>query len=177
MSRVAKAPVSIPIHVQVKLDGQVITITGKNDELIHTLNKAVLVEKVENTLIFLPRTGFTGGWTQAGTARALVYAMVIGVTQGFTKKLQLVGIGYRASLKGNRLNLSLGLSHSIDHVLPEGITATCITQTDITLQSADKQLLGQVAADLRAYRPPEPYKGKGIRYAHEVVRRKEAKKK
>ncbi|VFP87664.1 50S ribosomal protein L6 [Candidatus Erwinia haradaeae] len=177
MSRVAKAPVSIPIHVQVKLDGQVITITGRNDELIHTLNKAVLVKEINNTLIFSPQPGFISGWTQAGTARALVNAMVIGVTQGFTKKLQLVGVGYRAALKGNRLNLSLGLSHSIDHVLPKGIVATCISQTDIILHSANKQLLGQVAADLRAYRPPEPYKGKGIRYTHEIIRRKEAKKK
>ena len=103
--------------------------------------------------------------------------MVIGVTTGFTKKLQLVGVGYRAQLKGNSIGLSLGYSHPIEHVLPAGVTAECPSQTEIILKSADKQLIGQVAADIRAYRRPEPYKGKGVRYADEVVRTKEAKKK
>ncbi|EJS87964.1 50S ribosomal protein L6, partial [Pasteurella multocida subsp. multocida str. Anand1_cattle] len=113
---------------------------------------------------------------QAGTARALVNAMVIGVTEGFTKKLQLVGVGYRAQIKGNAVALSLGFSHPVEHALPAGITAECPSQTEIVLKGADKQLIGQVAADIRAYRRPEPYKGKGVRYADEVVRIKEAKK-
>lgn len=108
---------------------------------------------------------------------ALLNSMVIGVTEGFTKKLQLVGVGYRAAVKGNVINLSLGFSHPVDHQLPAGITAECPTQTEIVLKGADKQVIGQVAADLRAYRRPEPYKGKGVRYADEVVRTKEAKKK
>ena len=155
MSRVAKAPVVIPAGVDVKINGQVITIKGKNGELTRTLNDAVEVKHADNTLTFGPRDGYADGWAQAGTARALLNSMVIGVTEGFTKKLQLVGVGYRAA----------------------GITAECPTQTEIVLKGADKQVIGQVAADLRAYRRPEPYKGKGVRYADEVVRTKEAKKK
>jgi len=138
---------------------------------------AVEVKHADNTLTFGPRDGYADGWAQAGTARALLNSMVIGVTEGFTKKLQLVGVGYRAAVKGNVINLSLGFSHPVDHQLPAGITAECPTQTEIVLKGADKQVIGQVAADLRAYRRPEPYKGKGVRYADEVVRTKEAKKK
>ncbi|MFG1174907.1 50S ribosomal protein L6 [Erwiniaceae bacterium CAU 1747] len=177
MSRVAKAPVVIPAGVEVKLDGQVISIKGKNGELTRTLNNAVEVKHADNTLTFAPREGFVDGWAQAGTSRALLNGMVIGVTEGFTKKLQLVGVGYRAAVKGNSVSLALGFSHPVDHELPAGITAECPTQTEIVLKGADKQLIGQVAADLRAYRRPEPYKGKGVRYADEVVRTKEAKKK
>ena len=167
MSRVAKAPVVVPAGVDVKINGQVITIKGKNGELTRTLNDAVEVKHADNTLTFGPRDGYADGWAQAGTARALLNSMVIGVTEGFTKKLQLVGV----------INLSLGFSHPVDHQLPAGITAECPTQTEIVLKGADKQVIGQVAADLRAYRRPEPYKGKGVRYADEVVRTKEAKKK
>ncbi|AXF78084.1 50S ribosomal protein L6 [Erwinia tracheiphila] len=177
MSRVAKAPVVIPAGVEVKLNGQVITIKGKNGELTRTLNNAVEVKHADKVLTFAPREGFVDGWAQAGTSRALLNGMVIGVTEGFTKKLQLVGVGYRAAVKGNSVSLALGFSHPVDHVLPAGITAECPTQTEIVLKGADKQLIGQVAADLRAYRRPEPYKGKGVRYADEVVRTKEAKKK
>ena len=174
MSRVAKAPVVVPAGVDVKINGQVITIKGKNGELTRTLNDAVEVKHADNTLTFGPRDGYADGWAQAGTARALLNSMVIGVTEGFTKKLQLVGVGYRAAVKGNVINLSLGFSHPVDHQLPAGITAECPTQTEIVLKGADKQVIGQVAADLRAYRRPEPYKGKGVRYADEVVRTKEA---
>jgi len=177
MSRVAKAPVVIPAGVEVKLNGQVISIKGKNGELTRTLNNAVEVKHVDNTLTFAPREGFADGWAQAGTSRALLNGMVIGVTEGFTKKLQLVGVGYRAAVKGNAVSLALGFSHPVEHALPAGITAECPTQTEIVLKGADKQMIGQVAADLRAYRRPEPYKGKGVRYADEVVRTKEAKKK
>ena len=177
MSRVAKAPVVIPAGVEVKLNGQVISIKGKNGELTRTVHDAVEVKQEANALTFAPREGFANAWAQAGTTRALLNAMVVGVTEGFTKKLQLVGVGYRAAVKGNVVNLALGFSHPVDHQLPEGITAECPTQTEIVLKGADKQVIGQVAADLRAYRRPEPYKGKGVLYADEVVRTKEAKKK
>lgn len=177
MSRVAKAPVVIPADVEVKLNGQVISVKGKNGELTRTIHEAVDVQQAANKLFFAPREGYVNGWALAGTTRALLNGMVIGVTDGFTKKLQLVGVGYRAAVKGNVVNLSLGFSHPIDHQLPEGITAECPSQTEIVLKGADKQIIGQVAADLRAYRRPEPYKGKGVRYADEVMRTKEAKKK
>ena len=177
MSRVAKAPVVVPAGVEVKLNGQEITIKGKNGELTRSINNAVVINQEEGQIEFAPRDGFANAWAQAGTARALINAMVIGVTEGFTKKLQLVGVGYRAQLKGNVIGLSLGYSHPIEHALPAGVTAECPSQTEIILKSADKQLIGQVAADIRAYRRPEPYKGKGVRYADEVVRTKEAKKK
>jgi large subunit ribosomal protein L6 len=177
MSRVAKAPVVIPAGVEVKLNGQVISIKGKNGELSREIHNAVEVTHADSQLTFAPREGFSDAWAQAGTTRALLNAMVIGVNEGFTKKLQLVGVGYRAAVKGNVVSLSLGFSHPVEHQLPEGITAECPSQTEIVLKGADKQVIGQVAADLRAYRRPEPYKGKGVRYADEVVRTKEAKKK
>lgn len=177
MSRVAKAHVVVPAGVEVKLNGQVITIKGKNGELSRTINDAVVVNHEGSDIKFAPRDGHADAWAQAGTARALINSMVVGVTSGFTKKLQLVGVGYRAQLKGTTIGLSLGFSHPIDHELPQGITAECPSQTEIILKGADKQLVGQVAADIRAYRRPEPYKGKGVRYADEIVRTKEAKKK
>ncbi|MDG2916189.1 50S ribosomal protein L6 [Bisgaard Taxon 10/6] len=177
MSRVAKTPVNIPAGVQVSLNGQLLTVKGKNSELSRTIHNSVEVKENNGALTFAPREGFAGADAQAGTARALVNAMVIGVTEGFTKKLQLVGVGYRAQVKGNTVSLSLGFSHPVEHTLPAGITAECPSQTEIVLKGADKQLIGQVAADIRAYRKPEPYKGKGVRYADEVVRTKEAKKK
>ncbi|MDU8925105.1 50S ribosomal protein L6 [Pasteurellaceae bacterium LIM206] len=177
MSRVAKAPVSIPAGVDVKLNGQLLTVKGKNGELSRIVHNSVEVKQDNNALTFAPRDGSVDANAQAGTTRALVNAMVIGVTEGFTKKLQLVGVGYRAQVKGNVVSLSLGFSHPVEHTLPAGITAECPSQTEIVLKGADKQLIGQVAADIRAYRRPEPYKGKGVRYADEVVRTKEAKKK
>ncbi|PHM29504.1 50S ribosomal protein L6 [Xenorhabdus budapestensis] len=177
MSRVAKAPVVIPAGVEVKLSGQVISIKGKNGELSREIHRAVEVIHADNQLTFAPREGFVDAWAQAGTTRSLLNAMVIGVNEGFTKKLQLVGVGYRAAVKGDIVSLSLGFSHPVEHQLPAGITAECPSQTEIVLKGADKQVIGQVAADLRAYRRPEPYKGKGVRYADEVVRTKEAKKK
>ena len=143
----------------------------------HLVGNSVEVKQDNGQFTFTPREGFVGANAQSGTARALVNAMVIGVTEGFTKKLVLVGVGYRAQIKGNAVALSLGFSHPVEHTLPAGITAECPSQTEIVLKGADKQLIGQVAADIRAYRRPEPYKGKGVRYADEVVRIKEAKKK
>lgn len=177
MSRVAKTPVNIPAGVEVKLDGQLLTVKGKNGELSRRIHNSVEVKEEDNQLTFSPREGMPEANAQSGTARALVNAMVIGVTEGFTKKLKLVGVGYRAQIKGNVVALSLGYSHPIEHTLPAGITAECPSQTEIVLKGADKQVVGQVAADIRAYRRPEPYKGKGVRYDDEVVRTKEAKKK
>ncbi|XOD70214.1 MAG: 50S ribosomal protein L6 [Sodalis sp. (in: enterobacteria)] len=177
MSRVAKEAIVIPDNVEVRLNGQDISIKGKNGELTRTIHEATDVRYVDNKLTFSPRAGYANGWALAGTMRAILNSMVIGVTNGFTKKLQLVGVGYRAVVKGNMLNLFLGFSHHIDHQLPAGITAECPSQTEIILKGADKQIIGQVAADLRAYRRPEPYKGKGVRYADEIILTKEAKKK
>lgn len=177
MSRVAKAPILIPGGVEVKFDGQVISIKGKNGSLVRTIHNDVNVTHKENMLTFTPREGAPDGWMQAGTARALINSMVIGVTEGFIRKLQLVGVGYRAAVKGNVVNLALGFSHPVDHKLPANVTAECPTQTEIILKGPDKQVIGQVAADLCSYRRPEPYKGKGIRPAGKVVRIKETKKK
>ena len=177
MSRVAKAPVAIPAGVEVKLNGQEVTVKGAKGELTRVLNNAVVIAQEENNLTFGPREGVVNAWAQAGTARALVNNMVIGVTEGFVKKLTLKGVGYRAAIKGNAVGLTLGFSHPVEHELPAGITAECPSQTEIIITGCDKQVVGQVAADIRSYRRPEPYKGKGVRYADENVRTKEAKKK
>ena len=177
MSRVAKAPVAIPAGVEVKLNGQEITVKGGKGELTRVLNDAVVIAQEENNLTFGPKEGVANAWAQAGTARALVNNMVVGVTEGFTKKLTLKGVGYRAAMKGNSVALTLGFSHPVEHALPEGIKAECPSQTEIVVTGCDKQLVGQVAADIRSYREPESYKGKGVRYADENVRTKEAKKK
>ncbi|WP_019350767.1 50S ribosomal protein L6 [Vibrio splendidus] len=177
MSRVAKAPVAIPAGVEVKLNGQEVTVKGSKGELTRVLNSAVVIAQEENNLTFGPKEGVTNAWAQAGTARALVNNMVVGVTQGFVKKLTLKGVGYRAAIKGNSVGLTLGFSHPVEHAIPEGIKAECPSQTEIIITGCDKQVVGQVAADIRSYRAPEPYKGKGVRYADENVRTKEAKKK
>lgn len=177
MSRVAKLPIIIPTGVEIKLNDQTISIQGKNGLLIRTINSAVIINHTKNVLTFTTRKNFINAWAQAGTARSLIQGMIVGVTDGFTKKLSLVGIGYRVVIKDNIIILSIGFSHQIKHLIPLGITATSPTPTEIILQGADKQMIGQVASDLRSYRHPEPYKGKGIRYEGETIRIKEAKKK
>jgi len=177
MSRIAKAPIELPSGVDVNIAGQDVTVKGKNGTLSISLNDAVSVNQAENVLTFEPREGASDGWAQAGTARAIVNNMVTGVASGFEKKLTLIGVGYRAQVQGSAINLTLGFSHPVVYNLPQGVTAETPSQTEILLKSADKQLLGQVAAEIRAFRPPEPYKGKGVRYSDEYVRRKEAKKK
>ena len=177
MSRIAKTPVAIPAGVEVTINGQEVTVKGPKGTLKQTFNPAVVIEQKEGEVVFSPREGATNGWAQAGTARSIVNNMVTGVTKGFEKKLQLVGVGYRAKAQGNVVELTLGFSHPVKHQLPEGVTAETPSQTEIILRSADKQKVGQVAAEIRAYRPPEPYKGKGVRYADEWILRKEAKKK
>jgi large subunit ribosomal protein L6 len=177
MSRIAKAPVDIVSGVEVTIAGQVVTFKGKKGTLSRTFNDAVEIVQEENQLKTLPREGKVDGWAQAGTARSLLNAMVIGVSEGFEKKLLLNGVGYRAAAQGNKLNLTLGFSHPVAYEMPAGISVETPTQTEILVKGVDKQLVGQVAANIRGYRPPEPYKGKGVRLADEVVRRKEAKKK
>jgi large subunit ribosomal protein L6 len=177
MSRIAKAPITVPTGVEVKVNGQEITVKGGKGELVRTLNDAVVVELSEGVISFSPAEGFKDGWAQAGTARANVNNMVIGVVDGFKKTLLLQGVGYRAQVKGQDVNLTLGFSHPVVYTLPKSVSATAPSQTEIILEGANKQEIGQVAAEIRAFRPPEPYKGKGVRYADENVRRKEAKKK
>ena len=177
MSRVAKAPVTVPAGVTITLNGQNLTVKGKNGELTLNVNPAVEVVVEGNVLRTTPRDGIANADAQAGTARALINNLVIGVTEGYTQKLELVGVGYRAKAEGKVLNLSLGFSHPVVFQVPNGITIETPTQTEVLVKGADKQLVGQVAANIRAYRKPEPYKGKGVRYANENVRRKEAKKK
>ncbi|MDG1752239.1 MAG: 50S ribosomal protein L6 [Thalassotalea sp.] len=177
MSRVAKAPVEVPAGVTITLSGQDIKVKGPVGELSRTIHSDVVISQEENNIITNIVADVKGAWAQAGTARALINNMVEGVSKGFEKKLVLNGVGYRAKAAGKNLNLSLGFSHPVDHAIPEGITVETPSQTEITLKGADKQLVGQTAANIRAYRKPEPYKGKGIRYSDEHVRRKEAKKK
>lgn len=177
MSRIAKKPVTVPAGVDIKIAGQVLTTKGQNGQLTHSLHPAVSVEQSDGELQFAPRDGSKQSMALAGTTRSIVSNMVAGVTEGFKKELTLTGVGYRAAVQGNTLNLTLGFSHPIAYSLPEGISAEVPTATSIVIKGADKQAVGQVAAEVRAFRPPEPYKGKGVRYADEYVRRKEAKKK
>lgn len=177
MSRIAKNPVVVPAGVELKLDGQSISVKGSNGQLSLDVHPSVEVKQEEGSLTFAARDGSKLARSLSGTTRSLVNNMVVGVTQGFQKTLQLQGVGYRAAAKGDTLNLVLGYSHPIDYVLPEGIKAETPNQTTVVVSGADKQTVGQVAAEIRAFRPPEPYKGKGVRYENEYVRRKEAKKK
>ena len=177
MSRIAKAPITVSAGVEVKVNGQEITVKSGKSELVRTLNDAVIVNLEDGVLTFAPVEGVKDAWAQAGTARANVNNMIVGVTEGFKKTLLLQGVGYRAQVKGQDVNLTLGFSHPVVYPLPEGISATAPSQTEIIITGSDKQQVGQVAAEIRAFRPPEPYKGKGVRYADENVRRKEAKKK
>lgn len=177
MSRIASAPIELPKGVEASIANGVVSVKGKNGSLQTTLHEKVEMTNEDNVLKFAAKGSDKQDVALAGTFRALVNNMVVGVTEGFERKLELVGVGYRAKAAGKSVNLTLGFSHPIDYALPEGVTADTPSQTEIVLKSADKQLLGQVAAEIRAFRPPEPYKGKGVRYSNERVYRKEAKKK
>jgi len=177
MSRVAKSPVNVPAGVEVSIKGQDVSVKGAKGTLSTTLHALVTVAQDGAQLKLAPAADTQDAWMQTGTARAVLNNLVIGVSAGFERKLQLIGVGYKAAAKGKVLNLALGFSHPIDYELPEGVTVETPTPTEIILKSTNKQLLGQVAANVRGYRPPEPYKGKGVRYADENVLRKEAKKK
>lgn len=175
MSRVADYPITLPGGVEVKIDGGDVTVKGSKGTLALSLNKGVAFKQEDNLL----RCSYESERYRAiaGTTRALVNNMVIGVSEGWERKLVLNGVGYRAKASGNTVNLTVGLSHPVDYTLPEGVTAESPSQTEIVLRGIDKQAVGQAAAEIRNCRPPEPYKGKGIRYEDEYVRRKEAKKK
>ena len=177
MSRVAKAPVTVPNGVTVTQNGRQVEVKGSKGTLSFNLHALVELKQEEGKLQLAPVKESKDAWMHAGTARAVLNNLVKGVSEGFERKLQLVGVGYKAAVKGTVVNLALGYSHPIDYALPEGVTAETPTATEIILKSANKQLLGQVAAEIRAYRSPEPYKGKGVRYSDEVILRKEAKKK
>lgn len=177
MSRVAKNPVSIPSGVQVNVSGGEIEVKGGKGALKMAIHGAVEVKQDGDTLVMAPRDGAKQSRAIAGTMRALIANMVTGVSEGFVRKLDLVGVGYRAQAKGDTLSLSLGFSHPVEYKVPAGITIETPTQTEVLVKGVDKQQVGQVAAEIRGYRSPEPYKGKGVRYNGEAVRRKEAKKK
>lgn len=178
MSRVANSPVALPSGVEVKLDGQHLTVKGVKGAQSLLINSAVALVQEDKVLKVASRKAHDKqGLTLAGTTRSLINNMVIGVSQGFEKKLLLNGVGYRAKASGKTLNLVLGFSHDVDYKLPEGVKAETPSQTEVVLTASDKQLLGQVASEIRALRPPEPYKGKGVCYSDEYIRRKEAKKK
>jgi large subunit ribosomal protein L6 len=175
MSRIAKSPIEVAKGVDVKIDGQHVSVKGSKGLMELTVHPTVEVKLEEGVLSVAPAND--AAWAMAGTMRALLGNMVQGVSEGFQKKLQLVGVGYRAQGKGKTLNLSLGFSHPIDYEVPDGITIETPSQTEVVVSGADKQRVGQVAAEIRSFRPPEPYKGKGVRYADERIIRKEAKKK
>jgi large subunit ribosomal protein L6 len=177
MSRVGKAPIQVPAGVDVNIDGQAVTVKGPKGTLSWSVHRTVEIAAEDGVLRFRPANDDPAHWAMAGTTRALLNNMVTGVSTGFEKRLTLVGVGYRAQGKGKTLNLALGFSHPIDFPVPEGIEIETPSPTEIVIKGADKQKVGQVAAVIRGFRPPEPYKGKGVRYADEQVLRKEAKKK
>ncbi|MBI4290093.1 MAG: 50S ribosomal protein L6 [Betaproteobacteria bacterium] len=177
MSRIADFPVAVPKGVDVTLSGVTVSIKGPLGTLTQRLEGSVKIQREGDQLLFQAANDSDFADAMSGTIRALVANMVVGVTQGFQKKLTLVGVGYRAQAQGDKLNLALGYSHPIVHSMPQGIKVETPTQTEILIKGLDKQLVGQVAAEIRSYRPPEPYKGKGVRYADERVIIKETKKK
>ena len=177
MSRIAKSPVPLPSGVDAELAAANVVVKGPKGSLALGLTGEVAIERTDAGLTFSAANGDRRCRAMAGTVRALVNNMVIGVSQGFERRLQLVGVGYRAQAKGGILTMQLGFSHPIEYALPEGVEAQTPTQTEVVLTGLDKQRVGQAAAEIRAFRPPEPYKGKGVRYVEERVRRKEAKKK
>ena len=177
MSRIANSPVAVPAGIEVKLDGQSLSVKGGKGTLALDVHNLVEISLGEGVLTFAARNKSKESRALSGTFRSLVSNMVVGVEQGFEKKLLLNGVGYRAKASGNTLSLTLGFSHPVDYTLPEGVSVETPSQTEVVVKGIDKQLVGQVAAEIRAFRPPEPYKGKGVRYADEYVRRKEAKKK
>jgi large subunit ribosomal protein L6 len=174
MSRIAKAPIELPSGVEIKIDGGEVSVKGPKGNLVQTLHPNVSVAQEDKTITVEPAND--SDIPMAGTMRSLVNNMVVGVSDGFEKKLTLVGVGYRAQVQGKTLTLALGYSHPIEYTAPEGVTIEAPSQTEVVVKGCDKQKVGQVASEIRAFRPPEPYKGKGVRYADERVVRKEAKK-
>ena len=181
MSRIAKSPITIPDGVEVSQSGAVITVKGKLGEMTMNVHSSVTIKNTDNVLTFMPtensKEDEKSVWAQAGTARANTFNLIKGVTEGWEKKLTLIGVGYRAQARGKVLSLTLGFSHPVNYDLPEGVSVETPSQTEVVVKGIDKQKVGQAAAEIRAFRPPEPYKGKGVRYTDEQVVRKDAKKK
>ncbi len=177
MSRIGNFPVELPANVEVQLSPGAISVKGPLGTLTQSLSAQIMVERVENQLQVKVADSSNAANAMSGTVRALLANMVRGVTKGYEKKLTLVGVGYRAQAQGDKLNLTLGFSHPVVHRMPKGIKVETPTQTEIMIKGIDKQVVGQVAAEVRAYRSPEPYKGKGVRYSDESVVLKETKKK
>jgi len=177
VSRVAKNPIEIPSDVDLKVVGRLVTVKGKLGELQQEIHPIVVINQQENTIQFMPANGDTEANAMAGTMSALVRNMLEGVTNGYERHLVMVGVGYRAKTQGSTLNLTVGFSHPVNMEIPKGITSETPSQTEIVIKGADKQKVSQVATNIRAVRPPEPYKGKGIRYKDERISLKEAKKK
>ncbi|MGD9831978.1 MAG: 50S ribosomal protein L6 [Piscinibacter sp.] len=177
MSRVGKMPIALPQGVDVSVTADKISVKGSLGTLVRPVNELVTIKNEGGTLKFAPANDTAEADAMSGTMRALVANMVNGVSKGFEKKLTLVGVGFRAAAQGPKLNLQIGFSHPVVKDMPAGITVTCPTQTEIVIKGSDRQVVGQIAAEVRAIRPPEPYKGKGIRYAEEKVTIKETKKK
>jgi len=174
MSRIAKAPIELPSGVEIKIAASEVSVKGPKGNLVQKLHPAVSVKQEDKTITVKPAKD--SDIPMAGTFRSLVNNMVVGVTNGFEKKLTLVGVGYRAQVQGSKLTLALGYSHPIEYTAPEGVTIEVPSQTEIVVKGCDKQKVGQVASEIRSFRSPEPYKGKGVRYSDERVVRKEAKK-
>jgi large subunit ribosomal protein L6 len=177
VSRVAKKPVIIPGGVEININGNNVKVKGPKGTVQLNVALDVGIKKEDNAILFVPKTNLEIANATAGTTRALLSNMVVGVTKGFERKLILIGVGFKAQIQGKFLNLSLGFSHPIKFKIPDGIVMETPSQTEIIIKGADKRLVGQVAAEIRAFRPPEPYKGKGVRYEGEVVVQKEGKKK
>ena len=177
MSRIGKKPVSIPSGVTITVDGQTVTVKGPKGQLAWTVAEEVAVSQADGELTLAPREDNQRGRAMWGLSRTLVGNMVEGVTKGYEQTLELVGVGYRAAMKGDALSMQLGFSHDVDIKPPAGVTFATPRQTEIKISGIDKQVVGEIAAQIRRIRPPEPYKGKGVRYAGEKVRRKEGKKK
>lgn len=177
MSRTANAPVKIPNGVDVNLDRDIVTVKGSIGQLSFKIHNDVSVEVNDNIIKISWDKTVKKANAQAGTVRASINNMVTGVSKGFEKKLTLIGVGYRAQVKGNKLTLSLGFSNPVEYLIPEGISVEATSQTELIIKGINKQQVGQVASEIRSFRPPEPYKGKGVRYTDEYVARKDAKKK
>ncbi len=176
MSRIAKNPITIPSGVEVTINGKDVTVKGKKGQLKHSVHQMVSIKQEDGKLSFDVRNNSKAANALSGTTRALLQNLVKGVSEGYERKLEIVGVGYRAQAQGKKLNLTLGFSHPVDFPVPEGITIETPSQTEIVIKGIDKQLVGQVAANIRDYRLPEPYKGKGVKYSDEKIIRKEAKK-
>ncbi|WMC18777.1 MAG: 50S ribosomal protein L6 [Enterobacteriaceae bacterium PSpicST2] len=177
MSRIAKKPILIPKDVKINIFNKIINIIGKNGNLNYIIHKNVTINIEKNLIFFSVIKNNKYSWSQAGTTRAIINSLIIGVTIGFFKKLKLFGVGYKANIKNNNLTLSLGFSHLINYKLPNGVFINCLNKNEILLNSSNKQLIGQVAAEIRLFHTPDPYKGKGIRYDNEIIKLKETKKK